>query len=114
MAKPTTNRVIFENELELITFTLDGHLLHTHKPLLSNATVSMLGRISKAPRRPLIVALVKSDGETRSSCRSGVKGKAQAVSTRRSAPPMCQVTAYPLKTHGVLTALRPILPLLWH
>ena len=25
------NRVIFENELELITFTLDGHLLHTHK-----------------------------------------------------------------------------------
>jgi hypothetical protein len=31
MAKPTTNRVIFENESELITFTLDGHLLHTHK-----------------------------------------------------------------------------------
>jgi hypothetical protein len=27
----TMNRVIFENELELITFTLDGHLLHTHK-----------------------------------------------------------------------------------
>jgi hypothetical protein len=25
------NRVIFENKLELITFTLDGHLLHTHK-----------------------------------------------------------------------------------
>jgi hypothetical protein len=25
------NRVIFENRLELITFTLDGHLLHTHK-----------------------------------------------------------------------------------
>jgi hypothetical protein len=31
MARPTTNRVIFENEWELITFTLDGHLLHTHK-----------------------------------------------------------------------------------
>jgi hypothetical protein len=31
MAKPTTNRVIFESKLELITFTLDGHLLHTHK-----------------------------------------------------------------------------------
>jgi hypothetical protein len=25
------NRVIFESKLELITFTLDGHLLHTHK-----------------------------------------------------------------------------------
>jgi hypothetical protein len=25
------NRVIFENKLELITFTLDGRLLHTHK-----------------------------------------------------------------------------------
>ena len=31
MAKPTTTRVIFENKLELITFTLDGHILHTHK-----------------------------------------------------------------------------------
>jgi hypothetical protein len=26
-----TGRVVFENDLELITFTLDGHLLHTHK-----------------------------------------------------------------------------------
>jgi hypothetical protein len=26
-----TNRVIFENDVELITFTVDGHLLHTHK-----------------------------------------------------------------------------------
>ena len=25
------NRVIFENKLELITFTLDGHLLHTYR-----------------------------------------------------------------------------------
>ena len=31
MAKPTTNRVIFENDVGLITFTVDGHLLHTHK-----------------------------------------------------------------------------------
>ena len=31
MAKPTTNRVIFENDVELVTFTVDGHLLHTHK-----------------------------------------------------------------------------------
>jgi len=32
MAKPTrNNRVIFENDNELITFTVDGHLLHTHK-----------------------------------------------------------------------------------
>jgi hypothetical protein len=31
VAKRTTGRVIFENDLELITFTLDGHLLHTHK-----------------------------------------------------------------------------------
>ena len=26
-----TNRVIFESELELITFTIDGRILHTHK-----------------------------------------------------------------------------------
>jgi hypothetical protein len=25
------NRVIFENKLDLVTFTLDGHLVHTHK-----------------------------------------------------------------------------------
>ena len=25
------NRVVFENKLELVTFTLDGRLLHTHK-----------------------------------------------------------------------------------
>jgi hypothetical protein len=33
MAKPTANRkgVVFENDNELITFTVDGHLLHTHK-----------------------------------------------------------------------------------
>ena len=33
MAKPTGNRVgvVFENDAELITFTVDGHLLHTHK-----------------------------------------------------------------------------------
>jgi hypothetical protein len=31
MAKPTRERVIFENDNELITFTVDGHLLHTHK-----------------------------------------------------------------------------------
>jgi hypothetical protein len=24
-------RVVLENDLELVTFTLDGHLLHTHK-----------------------------------------------------------------------------------
>ena len=29
------NRVIFENKLELITFTLDGLLLHTHKATLA-------------------------------------------------------------------------------
>ena len=31
MAKPTTNRVIFESKLELITFAIDGRILHTHK-----------------------------------------------------------------------------------
>ena len=31
MAKSMTKGVIFESELELITFTIDGHLLHTHK-----------------------------------------------------------------------------------
>ena len=26
-----TGKLVFENDLELVTFTLDGHLLHTHK-----------------------------------------------------------------------------------
>ena len=29
------NRVIFESKLDLITFTLDGHLLHTHKTMFA-------------------------------------------------------------------------------
>ena len=36
------------------------------KPLLSNATVSILGRISKVRKRPLRLILVISNGKTRS------------------------------------------------
>jgi hypothetical protein len=60
--------VIFENHVEPITFTVDGHLLHTHKTtFLPSATVSALGQISKARRRHLRPILVISDGETRSN-----------------------------------------------
>jgi hypothetical protein len=61
------NRVIFENKLELITFTLTGVYCTPIKPPLPNGTVSKLGRISKAQKRPLKVRLVKSDGENQSS-----------------------------------------------
>ena len=53
--------------MELITFTLDGHLLHTHKTtFVPSAAVVILGRISKVRQRPLRLILVISDGETSS------------------------------------------------
>jgi hypothetical protein len=67
MAKPTTNRVIFENDVGLITFTVDGHLLHTHKATFAQR--HSLGTWSnfESRRRHLRPILVTSDGETPSN-----------------------------------------------
>jgi hypothetical protein len=56
------NRVIFESKLELITFTLDGHLLHTHKTTFAQRhSLEKHGRTSTAQKRPLRVAMSNGD-----------------------------------------------------
>ena len=62
------NRVILEHHLELITFTAEGRLLHTHKSTFVQRH-SLETWITKAQRRPLRLTLIISGGENRSSRR---------------------------------------------
>ena len=55
------NRVIFESKLELITFTLDGHLLHTHKTTFAQRHSLETWPDFDSAKRPLRAAMSNGD-----------------------------------------------------
>ena len=76
------NRVILEDHLELITFTAEGRLLHTHKSTFVQRH-SLETWITKAQRRPLRLTLIISGGENRSSRRLNLCWRCAMFATTR-------------------------------